>query len=78
MGQIIVRRLDDAIVKRLKQRAKRQRISLEETVRRILSDAVRPDKDEILEEMRRIRAMSPPVTAPPFSQDLIRQDRDSR
>ena len=78
MGQIIVRRLDDAIIKRLKQRAKRQGISLEEAVRRILSEAVKPSKDELVEEMRRIRAMSPPITEPPFSQDLIREDRNSR
>lgn len=78
MGQIIVRKLDDAVVKRLKQRAKSQGISLEEAVRRILSEAVKPTKDELIEEMRRIRAMSPPITEPPFSQDLIREDRDSR
>ena len=78
MGQIIVRKLDDTIIKRLKQRAKSQGISLEEAVRRILADAVKPSKDELLEEMRRIRAMSPPITEPPFSQDLIREDRDSR
>lgn len=78
MGQLIVRKLDDAIIKRLKQRAKKQGISLEEAVRRVLSEAVKPSKDELLEEMRRIRAMSPPITEPPFSQDLIREDRDSR
>ena len=78
MGQLIVRKLDDAIIKRLKQRAKKQGISLEEAVRRVLAEAVKPNKDELLEEMRRIRAMSPPITEPPFSQDLIREDRDSR
>jgi plasmid stability protein len=78
MGQIIVRKLDDAVIKRLKQRAKKQGISLEEAVRRVLLESVKPNKDELLEEMRRIRAMSPPITKPPFSQDLIREDRDSR
>jgi phage terminase large subunit-like protein len=78
VGQIIVRKLDDAIIKQLKQRAKKQGISLEEAVRRALEDAVKPTKKELLEELKRIRAMSPPITEPPFSQDLIREDRDSR
>ena len=78
MGQIIVRKLDDAIIKQLKQRAKKQGISLEETVRRALADAVKPTKKELLEDLKRIRAMSPPITEPPFGWQLIREDRDRR
>jgi len=78
MGQIIVRKLDDEIIKRLKQRAKKQGISLEEAVRRALEDAVKPSKAELLEDLRRIRAMSPPITKPPFGWQLIREDRDRR
>jgi len=78
MGQIIVRKLDDSIVERLKQRARKEGVSLEEVVRRVLAEAVKPNESELREEMRRIRAMSPPITEPPFSQDLIREDRDSR
>jgi plasmid stability protein len=78
MGQIIVRKLDESVVQRLKQRAKVQGISLEEAVRRILSEAVKPSKAELLKEIDRIRAMSKPITEPPFSQDLIREDRDRR
>jgi plasmid stability protein len=78
MGQIIVRKLDDAIIKRLKQRAKSQGVSLEEVVRRVLSEAVKPNKAELLKELDRIRAMSPPITKPPFGWQLIREDRDKR
>jgi len=78
MDQITIRRLDNATIERLKQRAEKLGISLEETVRRIVEDAVKPTKAELVEELDRIRAMSPPITEPPFSQDLIREDRDSR
>jgi plasmid stability protein len=33
MGQIMVRNLDDAVIERLKQKAKRDKISLEQTAR---------------------------------------------
>ena len=78
MGQILVRNLDDAIIKRLKQDASREGISLEEKARRVLGEAAKNNKQQLMEELKRIRAMSPPITEPPFSQDLIREDRDSR
>jgi len=78
MGRIVIRELDDDVVKLLKQRAKKQGVSLEEVVRRILADAAKPTKDELIEELRRIRMMSPPITEPPFSWQLIREDRDRR
>ena len=78
MGQILVRNLDDAIIKRLKQDASQEGISLEEKARRVLGEAAKNNKEQVMEELKRIRAMSPPITEPPFSQDLIREDRDSR
>jgi plasmid stability protein len=78
MGQILVRNLDDAIIKRLKQDASQEGISLEEKARRVLGEAAKKNKEQVMEELKRIRAMSPPITEPPFSQDLIREDRDSR
>jgi len=81
MGQILVRNVDDAVVQKLKFRASRDKLSLEETVRRILSEAVKPEapsKEELLAELEQIRKMSPPITEPPFSEHLIREDRDSR
>jgi plasmid stability protein len=75
MAQVIVRNLDDEIVVRLKRRAKNHGRSLEQELRDILQAAVRPGKGEILRELDRISAMTPPgptidVVA------LIREDRD--
>jgi antitoxin FitA len=81
MGQILVRNLDDGVIRRLKQRASRQNLSLEEAVRRILADATEPEKpspEDLIAELDRIASMSPPITEPPFSEHLIREDRDSR
>ena len=81
MGEIVLKNLDDNVVIKLKQRAERQGLSLEESVRRTLEDVARTEpprmsKDELTAELERIRAMSKPITEPPFSEDLIREDRD--
>ena len=78
MGQILVRNLDDAIIKRLKQDASQEGISLEEKARRVLGEAAKKNKEQLMEELKRIRAMSPPITKPPFGWQLIREDRDRR
>ena len=79
MGQILVRKLDDAVIQRLKQRASGQKLSLEESVRRILAEAATPEKpsrEQLIAEMDRIARMGKPITQRPFSEDLIREDRD--
>ena len=83
MGEIILKNLDDSVVTKLKQRAERQGLSLEESVRRTLEDVARTEpvrmtKDELSAELAKIRAMSPPITEPPFAEDLIREGRDER
>ena len=78
MGQILVRNLDDAIIKRLKEDASQEGISLEEKARRVLVAAAKKNKEQLMEELKRIRAMSPPITKPPFGWQLIREDRDRR
>lgn len=55
MGQIIVRNLDDAVIQRLKERARLAQTSLEQTVRNILSDAAEPDDAQIWADIDRIR-----------------------
>lgn len=75
MAQIIVRNLDEALVERLKAKAREKRQSLEQTVREILREAVRPSRQELVEEARQIRAMMPPSSID--STDLIREDRDN-
>ena len=74
MVDILVRDVDDEVAKRLKDKAARSGRSLSDTAQEALRKFVMPDKAELLEEMRRIRAMSPPS---PDSTALIREDRDN-
>jgi antitoxin FitA len=74
MGQILVRNVDDAIIKQLKSRAAQKGTSLEQTVREIMSDAVRPTREEAWAEIDRIRAMSKKSNVSSVS--LIRAFRD--
>ena len=76
MAQVLVRNLDDEVVERLRQRARREGRSLEQKLREILTAAARPDREEILAEMDRIRAMTPQVPQTD-STELIREDRHS-
>jgi plasmid stability protein len=59
MGQILIRNLDDGVITQLKSRAARNGKSLEQTVREIIAEAVRPSKEEAWAEIDRIRAMTP-------------------
>jgi plasmid stability protein len=74
MGQILVRNLDDAMIKQLKSRAAHSGKSLEQTVRDIIAEAVRPSKEEAWAEADRIRAMSKKSDV--SSASLIRAFRD--
>ena len=76
MGQLLVRDLDDALIARLKERARGNRRSLQAEVKAILETAApRYTRDEALDVFRswqerfRGRARSDSV-------DLIREDRD--
>jgi plasmid stability protein len=51
MGQILVRNLDDQVIARLKQRARDENSSLEQSVRRILTEAARPSRMQVIEEI---------------------------
>jgi antitoxin FitA len=59
MGQLLVRNLDDALISRLKTRAAKNGKSLEQTVRDIIAEAVRPSREEAWAEVDRVRAMTP-------------------
>ncbi len=74
--QVVVRNLDRDVVATLKRRAQRAGRSLERELRAILSRAARPNRDELVAEAGRIRAMT---SAPlPDSTELIREDRARR
>jgi plasmid stability protein len=78
MAQVIIRKLDDNVVARLKQRARAKGLRLEQELREILTAAAyRPTRDEITAELDRIRALTPKGPAID-STALIREGRDSR
>ncbi len=75
MAQLLVRDLDDEVVERLKQRARRSGRSLEAEVRLILQRAAAEWSPNVLAEVERIRALFAGRTFCD-STDLIREDRD--
>ena len=81
VGQVIIRNVDDRVLERLKARATAQRKSLEQALRDLLTEAAKPSRAELLAELERIRAMTPPHqpgAAYPTAEQLIREDRDTR
>jgi plasmid stability protein len=74
MGQLIVRGLDDRIVRALKERAARAGRSAEAEHRAILEQALRGETESFAEAAARLRARTPPQTTK--TEDLIRRDRD--
>ena len=81
MGQVIIRNVDDRVLERLKARAAAQRKSLEQSLRDLLTEAAKPSRAEMLAELARIRAMTPPRqpgATYPTAEQLLREDRDAR
>lgn len=79
MAQVVIRNLDDDVVERLKAQAAAEKKSLEQKLRDVLTEAAKPSRAEVLAEVDRIRAMTPPrPPGAPLAEDLIREDRDSR
>lgn len=76
MANLTIRNLDDAVVERLKLRAKAHNRSLEAEVRTILESTARTaDRKAFIQEAKRIAAMTPDVPQTD-STLLIREDRD--
>ena len=81
MGQVIIRNVDDRVLDRLKLRAAAQRKSLEQSLRDLLTEAAKPSRAELLTELERVRAMTPPRkpgAGYPTAEELIREVRDNR
>jgi len=72
---ILVRHVEEDTARRLKAKAAAHRTSLNEVAREALRVHVRPSRAELVEESRRIRAMSPYSDVD--STALIREDRDN-
>jgi plasmid stability protein len=77
MAQVLVRNLDDAVVEELKRKAQIRGLSLEEQLRRIITDAASPTRAEMDDLLASCRAMTPDGSRT-LGEDLIREDRDSR
>ena len=81
MGQVVIRNIDDLVLQRLKARAAEQHKSLEQSLRDLLAAAAKPNRAELLAEVERIRAMTPPRRPGkryPTAEQLVRESRDSR
>ena len=61
MGQMIVRKLDDEIIDRIKKRAKLEGTSAEQIARDVLTRAFKPSREELIRRMDEIRAQTKPA-----------------
>jgi plasmid stability protein len=76
MGTITVRNLDDAVIDRLKARARDNKRSLEAEIRALLTEiSARPSRKKFMEIANRIAAMTPDVPQTD-SGDLRRENRN--
>lgn len=75
MVDILVRNVEDEVARDLKAKATAEGISVNELARQALRKEVKPSRAEVIAELDRIRAMSPP--SPVDSTTLIREDRDN-
>lgn len=79
MATLTIRNLDDAVVDRLKTRARNNLRSLEAELRTLLIRAAeRPTGEEAIALADRIAAMTPEGVEQTDSTRLIREDRDQR
>jgi antitoxin FitA len=80
MGQLLVRQLDDAMIARLKIRARERKTSVEALAREAIGKAAELTVEEKLAIVRRMQAITERAKVPGVSQtsgvDLIREDRD--
>jgi plasmid stability protein len=76
MATLTIRNLDDAVVERLKKRAKDNERSLEAEIRTLLTNmSEHPSRKDFIALAKRIAAMTPDVPQTD-SVELIREDRD--
>lgn len=76
MVDILVRNVDEAVARRLKEKAAAKGASLNETAREALAAYVKADKAELWAKAEALRKKIGKVSG--NSTQLIREDRDSR
>ena len=77
MGQILVRNLDDAVIRILEARAQSRGLSLEAELRVVLTRAAGHARAELADELGAMRAMTPKGPRR-LAEDLVRESRDER
>jgi antitoxin FitA len=77
MAQVLIRQLDDQVVAALRARARARGVSLEQSLRDLLTAAAR-ETDSLREELARLRATTPAAGRSLDVAALIREDRDGR
>ncbi len=75
MVDILIRNLDADVARRLKEKAKANGVSVNETARQLLTQGVKPSKDEAWDELKRIREKIGPISGDSTAD--IREDRDN-
>jgi plasmid stability protein len=75
MAQVIVRNIEDEVVRVIKARAALKGISLEQELREILRSAARPKPEDLVALADRVRELTPDVSQWD-STALVREDRD--
>ncbi|MBM3557256.1 MAG: hypothetical protein FJX47_17080, partial [Alphaproteobacteria bacterium] len=59
MASVLIRNLDEGVMRRLRAQAAKRRQSLEQRLREVMREAAEPAEDEIRREMAAIRGMTP-------------------
>jgi plasmid stability protein len=77
MAQVLIRQLDDHVVAALKARAQAQGVSLEQSLRDLLTGAA-GDGPTLRAELAQLRATTPSTGRSLNVAALIRDDRDGR
>ncbi|MBI4183118.1 MAG: hypothetical protein HY521_03860 [Proteobacteria bacterium] len=76
MAQVLVRNVDEAVVERLKERARRRGVSLEQQLRDILAEAAGPGRPGLLAELARCRSLTPAGHRTP-AEEAVREAREA-
>jgi plasmid stability protein len=77
MAQVLIRQLDDQLVERLRQLAKRRGLSLEQSLRDILRQAA-AEPALLLDDLARLRSQTPAAGHTLDVAELIREGRAER
>ena len=77
MGQILIRDVDDRVIAALESRAAAHGHALEDELRIMLAQAARPPRVAMSDELRAIRALTPPGPRQ-LAEDLVHEGRASR